>query len=52
MKVLVIVAVIAVCCIIAYGFGVVDTLNDIRTKCPDLYNAIKARVEEDDHATD
>ena len=34
--------------LIGYGFGVVDTLNDIRTKCPDLYEALKTRVQEED----
>lgn len=52
MKIFAVVIVTLLVCIVAYGFGVIDTLNDIRTKCPDLYEALKARVKEEDHATD
>lgn len=47
-----VVLLIVVLGIVAYGFGVVDTLADIRKTCPDLYEALKARVREEDHATD
>lgn len=52
MRTLAILAVGVAICLIAYGFGVVDTLNDIRIKCPDLYEALKERVKEEDHETD
>ena len=38
----------ALCGLIGYGFGVVDTLNDIRIKRPDLYAALEAWVKEED----
>ncbi len=42
----------ALCGLIGYGFGVVDTLNDIRIKRPDLYEALRKWAQEDDNATD